>query len=169
MLESLRVWQDAPLPRAWCSGAARLSGIAGLVGAGRTTLLRAVFGLAPVDFRCDPHPSLQRWLCPPRTRIAQGAGYLSEDRKSEGLALWRSIEDNVTYSSLRRHARYGWLRLKERRAEVARWLERLHVNATGPGQSVVGLSGGNQQKVALARLLHQQADVLAPGRADARD
>ena len=49
---------------------------------------------------------------------------------------------------------------RERRAEVARWLERLHVSATGPSQSVAGLSGGNQQKVALARLLHQQADVL---------
>ena len=90
----------------------------------------------------------------------QGVGFLSEDRKTEGLALNRSIEDNVTYSSLKRHARHGWLRLKERRAEVARWLERLHVTATGPGQSVGGLSGGNQQKVALARLLHQQADVL---------
>ncbi len=96
----------------------------------------------------------------PRARIAQGVGFLSEDRKSEGLALARSIEDNVTYSSLKRHARRGWLRLKERRAEVARWLERLHVSATGPAQSVAGLSGGNQQKVALARLLHQQADVL---------
>ncbi len=135
-------------------------GIAGLVGAGRTTLLRAVFGLAPVvSGRIRIH-RFEGGYATPRVRIAQGAGFLSEDRKSEGLALARSIEDNVTYSSLRRHARHGWLRLKERRAEVARWLERLHVSATGPGQSAIGLSGGNQQKVALARLLHQQADVL---------
>jgi ribose transport system ATP-binding protein len=135
-------------------------GIAGLVGAGRTTLVRAIFGLAPVvsgTVRVGHHTG---GYAPPRVRIAQGIGYSSEDRKTEGLALTRSIEDNVTYSALRRHARWGWLKLQERRIEVAHWIARLRISATGPRQSTVSLSGGNQQKVALARLLHQQADVL---------
>ncbi len=66
----------------------------------------------------------------------------------------------MTYPGLRRHAWRGWLRLRRRRAEVARWIARLRIAAAGPLQPVGGLSGGNQQKVALARLLHQHADVL---------
>ena len=66
----------------------------------------------------------------------------------------------MTYPGLRRHAPHGWLRLKERRAEVADWMARLRIAATGPLQSAGSLSGGNQQKVALGRLLHQHADIL---------
>jgi ribose transport system ATP-binding protein len=158
-LEGLRIRKTAS-PASLVLRRGEILGIAGLVGAGRTTLLRAIFGLAPVISGLIRVHHDEGGYAPPRARIAQGIGFLSEDRKTEGLALSRSIEDNVTYSSLKRHARHGWLRLKERRAEVARWLARLHVNATGPSQSALGLSGGNQQKVALARLLHQQADVL---------
>lgn len=135
-------------------------GIAGLVGAGRTTLVRAIFGLGPVvsgTIRLGHHAG---GYAPPRLRIAQGVGFSSEDRKSEGLALTRSIEDNLTYSALQRHARWGWLELRKRRNEVVHWIERLRIDATGPRQACADLSGGNQQKVALARLLHQRADVL---------
>jgi ribose transport system ATP-binding protein len=135
-------------------------GIAGLVGAGRTSLLRAIFGLAPVVSGRIRVKQFTGGKAPPDQRIAQGVGLLSEDRKTEGLALGRSIEDNVTLSALKRHARWGWLRLNERRALVSRWIARLRISARGPGQIVASLSGGNQQKVALARLLHQQADVL---------
>jgi ribose transport system ATP-binding protein len=159
VLEKLRVWKTGS-PASLVLRRGEIVGIAGLIGAGRTTLLRALFGLEPVISGLIRVHHFEGGYAPPRARIGEGVGFLSEDRKTEGLALARSIEDNVTYSSLKRHARYGWLRLKERRAEVARWLDRLHVSATGPGQSVAGLSGGNQQKVALARLLHQQADVL---------
>jgi ribose transport system ATP-binding protein len=135
-------------------------GIAGLVGAGRTSLLRAIFGLGPVVSGSIRVHQFTGGYAPPARRIAQGVGLLCEDRKTEGLALGRSIEDNVTLSALGRHARWGWLRLKQRRAAVARWISRLRISARGPGQAVAGLSGGNQQKVALARLLHQEADIL---------
>jgi ribose transport system ATP-binding protein len=135
-------------------------GIAGLVGAGRTRLLRAIFGLEPVVSGRIRIGQFSGGYASPSARIAQGAGFLSEDRKSEGLALGRSIEDNMTYSALKRHARLGWVRLRERREEVAGWIKRLRISAWGPGQAAGGLSGGNQQKVALARLLHQRADVL---------
>ncbi len=135
-------------------------GLAGLVGAGRTRLVRAVFGLEPVVAGRVRVAHIEGGYATPRARIEEGIGFLSEDRKGEGLAIGLAIEDNMTYPGLRRHARLGWLRLKERRDEVVRWMSRLRIAATGPLQPVGGLSGGNQQKVALARLLHQQADVL---------
>jgi ribose transport system ATP-binding protein len=135
-------------------------GIAGLVGAGRTELLRAVFGLAPVRSGRVRVKGLEATCATPARRIAQGLGLLSEDRKGEGLALGRSIEDNLTYSALGRYARLGWLDLRRRRAQATRWMGALRVRAAEPAQAVGALSGGNQQKVALARLLHQEADVL---------
>jgi ribose transport system ATP-binding protein len=92
--------------------------------------------------------------------IGSGVGYVSEDRKGEGLAQVRSIADNVTYSRLAPYARCGVLNLKRRRDAVRVWMQRLQVKAGSSEQMVAELSGGNQQKVALARVLHQDADVL---------
>jgi ribose transport system ATP-binding protein len=122
--------------------------------------LRALFGLGPILSGRVRVRHFDGAAAQPRLRIKQGLGFLSEDRKGEGLALARSIEDNVTLSALARHARWGWVRLRQRRAEVARWIARLRISARGPAQAVANLSGGNQQKVALARLLHQHADIL---------
>ncbi len=135
-------------------------GLAGLVGAGRTRLIRSIFGLQAVVAGTVRVAQVSGGYQTPWHRIAQGVGFLSEDRKGEGLALGLSIEDNMTYPGLRRHAKGGWLRLKERRTEASAWMSRLRIAATGPLQPVGSLSGGNQQKVALSRLLHQQADVL---------
>ena len=87
-------------------------------------------------------------------------GLLSEDRKGEGLALTRSIEDNLTLSALGKYRRLGWLDLGRRRQAASRWMGTLGVRARGPSQVIGTLSGGNQQKVAFARLLHQEADIL---------
>jgi ribose transport system ATP-binding protein len=158
-LDQLRVRKTAR-PASLALRRGEILGIAGLIGAGRTTLVRSVFGLAPVAAGRVRVMQFSGGYAPPRVRIGQGVGFASEDRKAEGLALSRSIEDNMTYSALRRHARKGWLKLKERRIEVALWIARLRIVSTGPGQVTASLSGGNQQKVALARLLHQRADVL---------
>jgi ribose transport system ATP-binding protein len=138
-------------------------GIAGIVGAGRTELLRAVFGLDPVrsgEVRVLAVGGAPKQGTLPRQRIAQGLGLLSEDRKGEGLALIQSIADNLTYTRLAPYGFFGWLSLRRRRQVVQDWLARLGVRCSGPEQSVGQLSGGNQQKVALGRLLHQHADVL---------
>lgn len=134
-------------------------GISGLVGAGRTELLRCLFALDPVrrgtvrmaDFDV-PHD--------PRSRICAGLGLVSEDRKGEGLAQTRSINDNITYSRLAPYARCGWLNLRLRREAARQWMSRLQVKARSTEQTVQELSGGNQQKVALGRVLHQEALVL---------
>ena len=135
-------------------------GLAGLIGAGRTTLLRAIYGLDPVVSGSVRVAGLPDRSGSPRSRIAQGVGFASEDRKGEGLALDLSIEDNMTLSSLGRDSRLGFLNLSRRRRAVVALMESLRIKARGPGQKAASLSGGNQQKIALARLLHQQADVF---------
>ncbi len=158
-LDQLRVRKSAR-PVSLVLRRGEILGIAGLIGAGRTSLVRSVFGLGPVTAGRIRVEQFTGGYAAPGTRIEQGVGFASEDRKTEGLALSRSIEDNITYSALKRHSRRGWLKLKERRVEVAHWIARLRISATGPGQITANLSGGNQQKVALARLLHQRADIL---------
>jgi len=134
-------------------------GIAGLVGAGRTEFLRAVFGLDPagggtvtVAMFSGPGTPHRRWR--------QGVGIVSEDRKAEGLALGLSVADNLTLSNLRPLAT-GPILPPRRLYQASRlWIERLGIRCAGPRQPVGDLSGGNQQKVALARLLHHDVDVL---------
>jgi len=134
-------------------------GIAGLVGAGRTELLRCLFALDPIQ-RGTIRVAGVAPQANPRARIHAGLGLVSEDRKGEGLAQNRSIVDNITYSRLGPYTRFGWLSRRRQKEGARRWMERLKVKARSPEQEVEALSGGNQQKVALARLLHQDADVL---------
>ncbi len=134
-------------------------GIAGLVGAGRTELVRTIFGLDPVrsgqvtvGLYSGPASPMKRW--------GQGVGMLSEDRKSEGLAVGLSITDNVTASRLDGFGPAGLVlpRLQDR--ATRRWVDALGIRCTSTRQRVNSLSGGNQQKVALARLLQHDVDVL---------
>jgi ribose transport system ATP-binding protein len=134
-------------------------GIAGLVGAGRTELLRTLFALDPVRSG-QVRLGISAPAATTRSRIRAGMGMVSEDRKVEGLAQQRSIVDNLTYSRLAPYARFGWLNLHRRNAAARNWIERMAIKARDPEQSVAELSGGTQQKVALARVLHQEADVL---------
>jgi ABC-type sugar transport system ATPase subunit len=135
-------------------------GLAGLVGAGRTELLRTMFGLDPVEGGALVISGIDRPGARPWTRIGQGFGLLSEDRQGEGLALPLSLADNLTLSRFSPYRRHGLLSLGRQRKAAAEWIGRMKIKAGGPLQKVLSLSGGNQQKVALARLLHQQAEVL---------
>jgi ribose transport system ATP-binding protein len=121
-------------------------GIAGLIGSGRTDLIRALFGLQKATGRVTMH--------------GNGFGYLSEDRKGEGLALQLPIADNVTMSRFDTCARGGWIDRGLQNTQTESVMQRLRIKAPGPRGIVGRLSGGNQQKVALARLLHQDPDIL---------
>jgi ribose transport system ATP-binding protein len=134
-------------------------GIAGLMGSGRTELLRAVFGLDAVR-RGEIRVGAALGPASPATRLAQGVGLLSENRAQEGLALELSIAENLTLSRLSPLVRRGFLSRRLERAAAARWIERLGIRARAPEQRTRELSGGNQQKVAVARLLHHDVDVL---------
>ncbi|HEV3137949.1 MAG TPA: sugar ABC transporter ATP-binding protein [Pirellulales bacterium] len=134
-------------------------GIAGLVGAGRTELLRCVFALESVRHGTVRVSGI-RPRRTPAASIRAGLGLVSEDRKGEGLAQRESIADNVTYSRLAPYSTLGWLNLRRRGTAVEDWMRKLNVKARSAEQHVEQLSGGNQQKVALARVLHQDADVL---------
>jgi ribose transport system ATP-binding protein len=135
-------------------------GVAGLIGAGRTETLRTVFGLDSIEKGTLKVGTVETRRGTPWTRIGQSIGMLSEDRQEEGLALSLSVADNLTLSRFSPYKKFGLLRLKKRRSAVLFRLRQAKIKAQDPDQPVFGLSGGNQQKVALARLLHQEADIL---------
>src|SRR5205814_211221 len=138
-------------------------GIAGLIGSGRTELVRALFGLEPqaagrITLRGR---ALAVHGASPAERLGQGFGYLSEDRAREGLALPLALADNLTATRMSACSPgWGWLDLGRQRAAARNWIETLRIRAAAPEQPVRALSGGNQQKVAIGRLLYQDADVL---------
>jgi ribose transport system ATP-binding protein len=134
-------------------------GIAGLVGSGRTELLRAIYGL-------DPRASGlvlvggQAVAAAPVALSRRKVGLLSEDRKGEGLAESLSLAENITLSGTGTLGPWGLAFPARSRQAATRWIEKLGVRCRGPEQRARALSGGNQQKVALARLLEQDVDVL---------
>ena len=134
-------------------------GIAGLVGAGRTELIRALFGLDPIRQGRIRVASYFGWASP-ASRWQQGVGMVSEDRKNEGLALSLSLADNVTLPRLKGLGPRGLVTPARQQDACRPWIKRLTIRCTSPAQRVVHLSGGNQQKVAIARLLHADVDIL---------
>jgi ribose transport system ATP-binding protein len=121
-------------------------GIAGLVGAGRTRLLRRLFAVGAVYDRPGAHRAPPQW---------SGVGMVSEDRKGEGLATGMSVTDNLTLPRLS-----AWVSRSKQSAVSLRWIQALNIHCRDERQEISDLSGGNQQKVALARLLHCNVDVL---------
>ena len=140
--------------------AGEILGIAGLVGAGRTEMLRACFGLDRVHGGTVWVESKEQTHRSPAQRLANGIGLLSENRKEEGLMLNRSLADNLTITRYAPLSRCGFIQGRRQRHAAQEWMTRLDVRAQSPGQTVGELSGGNQQKIALGRLLHHDAKIL---------
>ncbi len=135
-------------------------GIGGLVGAGRTELVRALFGLAPSSGDVTLRGARVKRNATSADQIASGVGYLSEDRKHEGLYLQLSVADNLTATGSSRISRGGWIDLAKQGSISEKIISKLNIRSARPEAPVVRLSGGNQQKVAFGRLLHQDPEIL---------
>lgn len=135
-------------------------GLAGLVGAGRTELARALFGItAPssgqVFFEGKPVAARS-----PEQAMRLGIGLVPEDRRNDGLLMPQSIAFNATLANLRKLCRSGWLNLRRIETETVDAVERLHLAYQSHGQAAGELSGGNQQKVVLSKWLMTQPKLL---------
>lgn len=140
--------------------AGEIVGLAGLVGAGRTELARAIFGLTPADageIRMRGEPVT---IQSPAEAIARGIAYVPEDRRRHGVVLELPISTNITLASLRRLSRRGALDFARERAVAAEYIERLGIKTPAIFAPAATLSGGNQQKVALSRWLMTEPSVL---------
>ena len=140
--------------------AGEIFGLAGLIGAGRTDLLRTIFALDGVEAGEVCVVGALAGAATPRARWRQGVGFLSENRKEEGLMLNLSIADNLTLTKHGAFGRLGWVDGRRQRAVAQRWVDELRVKCRDAGQLIGQLSGGNQQKVALARLLEHPAKIF---------
>lgn len=140
--------------------AGEVYGLAGLVGAGRTELARTIFGLTPAD-------AGELWvdgslvgIGSPQEAIARGLAYVPEDRRRHGVVLELPIEQNVSLAAWRRLFPLGWLRRKRERGEAERFVRALSIRTPDTESPAAHLSGGNQQKVALARWLATRPGIL---------
>ncbi|MCM2372914.1 sugar ABC transporter ATP-binding protein [Aporhodopirellula aestuarii] len=136
-------------------------GIAGLIGAGRTETLRAIFGLDAITDGvvcvAGKPPAPRR---PDLSWVRDSMGLVSEDRKNEGLFLDRSLTDNLTITRMDSYRKAGLLDIGAMSRSTQTWMQRLDVKASSAQQPIGELSGGNQQKIALARLLHHDCEIL---------
>jgi len=134
-------------------------GIFGLLGAGRTDFARALFGIDPMDSGEVFLDGRKVEISSPSKAIELGLGYLTEDRK-DGLVPRLPIPANITLASLKKMCRLGFLRRDEERMSAEKYVEELNIHTPKLSQRIEFLSGGNQQKVALAKWLCSQAKIM---------
>jgi ribose transport system ATP-binding protein len=133
--------------------AGEIIGFAGITGSGRTEVARVIFGAdrpTAGEMKLFGRPYRPK---SPRDAINQGVALVSEDRKREGLLLKLQVFFNTTVSGLDRLTRFGMLQLKDEQSLVKKWIKDLRIKTPSPEFMVVNMSGGNQQKVILARWL----------------
>jgi ribose transport system ATP-binding protein len=134
--------------------------LGGVVGSGRTELARAIFGAEPITSGTMILAGQRYAPRSPRDAIAAGVALLPEDRKGQGLILSAAIRENASYPCLARFARAGVIDRSAERSSVAEWTESLAIKAPSLERPVSQLSGGNQQKVVVARWMLAHARVL---------
>jgi ABC-type sugar transport system ATPase subunit len=135
-------------------------GFAGLVGAGRSELARAIFGADPFDrgaIRLEGRPLRAR---NPREAVARGVGLAPEDRKQQGLIMGLPVAQNITLANLFRRQRAGFFSLRAERQTAETYVKRLGIRTPDVDRQVAFLSGGNQQRVVIARWLETRPRVL---------
>ncbi len=136
-------------------------GFAGLVGAGRTEVARAIFGADPIDSGEVLVHGKRVHIKSPSDAVNAGIAYLSEDRKRYGLALKMDVETNIVLATFRKflHA-FGWVDTRGTHDVARKHVDALAIKTPGLGQKVQNLSGGNQQKVIIGKWLTADTDIL---------
>ncbi len=140
--------------------AGEVLGLAGLMGAGRTEIARAIFGLDAFDRGEVWLKSQKVTIKSPQEAIKVGIGYVSEDRKGLGFIPGLSVKQNISLSSLRRHSKRGLLQSKSEEEIASRTISELKIKASSMEQKVRYLSGGNQQKVVIGKVLQASPEVV---------
>lgn len=135
-------------------------GIAGLLGSGRTELARAIFGIDRIDRGTITIRGKRCSIRSPRQAINQGIGFLTEDRKSQGLIMVLSLKDNICLPSVDQFSRLGFMKEKAEAAAAEQSVQDLRIKTPSIAQQVMNLSGGNQQKVVISKWLCRHADIL---------
>ncbi|MDR8391727.1 sugar ABC transporter ATP-binding protein [Aliifodinibius sp. S!AR15-10] len=135
-------------------------GIAGLMGAGRTQLARAIFGVDKISEGKIYVDGTEVSVSSPRDAINAGIGFVTEDRKSEGLVLNRSVKENISLPNIRKFLSMGVLDFEKENRTVDEYISKLDIRTPGRDQNVVYLSGGNQQKVVLSKWLCSHARIF---------
>jgi ribose transport system ATP-binding protein len=141
-------------------GRGEIVGMAGLLGAGRTETARAIFGADPVDEGEIYLEGRKLNLGSPNDAIEAGLAFLSEDRKAEGIIPELSVRENLTLAALPSLSRFGVVSRARQREIVEQYMRRLGIKASSAEQKIRELSGGNQQKVLLARWLCKNPKFL---------
>ena len=134
-------------------------GIGGLVGSGRTELVRALYGIDPIDMGTIRYLG-EAWIPSVRASITHGVGFIPEERRLQGILATQSITRNIGLASLDRIAPHGFVSVKEEDKRSARGIKLLNVRPPRPEQLVGNLSGGNQQKVVLAKWLVRDLKLI---------
>ncbi|RAK02945.1 inositol transport system ATP-binding protein [Larkinella arboricola] len=140
--------------------AGEVLGLAGLMGAGRTEIARAIFGLDPLDEGEIYLKGQPVRIKSPQDAIQHGIGYVSEDRKGLGFIPGMSVKHNITLGSLSNHARGPFIQDQSEAATAARMITDLRIKTAGPDQKVQFLSGGNQQKVVIGKVLLSSPELV---------
>jgi ABC-type sugar transport system ATPase subunit len=135
-------------------------GLAGLVGAGRSEIAKALFGLEPRASGAVHVRGLPVHIRSARDAMRLGIGLVPEDRKAEGLVLSMSALENVTLPLVKRVSKRAWIRRNDERALAQQYFDRLRIRVADIGVAASGLSGGNQQKLVLARWLAAGSRIL---------
>jgi len=136
-------------------------GFAGLVGAGRTEVARAIFGADPVEGGEIYVQGKPVKIKSPGDAVKHGIGYLSEDRKRYGLTLGMDVETNIVLAAFDKFLdAIGWVNAKKIHATAEKYVQKLAIKTPGLQQKVKNLSGGNQQKVVIGKWLAADTDIL---------
>jgi ribose transport system ATP-binding protein len=137
-------------------------GVAGLMGSGRTETMRAVFGADRADRgKIYLHGTAEPvTIRTPRDAVRNGIALLTEDRKEQGLLLPLVVRENISLTRLGNVSRFGWMDLSKERSIAGRYIDALSVRCSSIEQRVGELSGGNQQKVVIAKWMYRDCDIL---------